>query len=375
MIWRFYDEKIYEYLHNGKVFVIYGPRQVGKTTLIRNFLNTYPGKVFYGIGEDRILQNTLEPCRASKIVSSFSGYDLIVIDEAQKIQNIGTALKIAVDMMPSIPIIASGSSSFRLANEIGEPLTGRQRTILLYPISALELKNHIGSMTIEEKLEEYLVYGSYPEILTANNIQEKREQLISLRNSYLLKDILEMENLRNHNKLFDLLTLIAFQIGREVSLNELSISLGLAKQTIERYLDLLEKAFVIKKVRGFSRNLRKEITKTARYYFFDNGIRNSVINNFNPLPIRNDTGQLWENYLFIERCKKQQYCKIFSNNYFWRTYDKKEVDHVEERDGKLYGYEFTWGTKKPKKPKAWLETYKNAEYSVINRDNFLQFIT
>ena len=219
------------------------------------------------------------------------------------------------------------------------------------------------------------MYGSYPEVLTAKNMDEKREYLITLRDSYLLKDILELENIKNSSKLSDLLKLIAFQIGKEVSLNELSNALGIAKQTVERYLDLLEKSFVIKKVYGFARNLRKEITKTARYYFFDNGIRNAVINNFNDLSTRDDVSSLWENYLFMERLKRQSYYKIFSNNYFWRTYDHKEIDLVEEREGKLFGYEFKWGNKKIKPPGLWFATYKEAEYEVISRKNYIEFIT
>jgi predicted AAA+ superfamily ATPase len=211
-------------------------------------------------------------------------------------------------------------------------------------------------------------------MLLKSNYNEKREYLESLRDSYLYKDILEMENIRNADKLSDLLKLIAFQIGNEVSLNELSNALDLSKQTVEKYLDLLEKAFVIIKVRGFSRNLRKEISKTARYYFWDNGVRNALINNFNTLDSRNDVGQLWENFLFIERYKKRSYLNIFSNIYFWRTYDQKEVDLIEEREGQLFGFEFKWGNKKKKIPKLWLETYKNSSYEVINRENYLAFI-
>jgi predicted AAA+ superfamily ATPase len=224
-------------------------------------------------------------------------------------------------------------------------------------------------------MPELLVFGSYPETLDKKNYAEKREYLELLRDSYLYKDILELENLRNSDKLSDILRLLAFQIGKEVSLNELSNALDLSKQTVERYLDLLEKAFVIQRVRGFSRNLRKEISKTARYYFLDNGIRNAVINNFNLLETRNDIGQLWDNFLFIERIKLRTYLNISANIYFWRTYDQKEIDLVEERDGNLFGFEFKWGDTKTKKPRLWLETYKNASYEIINRENFLGFIS
>ncbi len=373
-IYRFYDDKISSLLHNGKVLALYGPRRVGKTTLIKSFLENFSGKFYFGNGDDSALREILESENINRITSAFKGYDLIVIDEAQRIINVGFGLKILVDSLPKCKVIATGSSSFKLSGKIGEPLTGRQKTALLYPLSALELSEEFGRMAINENLENYLIYGSYPEVITAENTEDKKDYLVLLRDSYLFKDILELENIKNFSKLFDLLKLIAFQIGKEVSLNELSNSLEIAKQTVERYLDLLEKTFVIKRVRGFSGNLRKEVTKTSRYFFMDNGIRNAVINNFNNLSTRNDVGLLWENYLFVERIKKQTYKKIYSNNYFWRTYDKKEIDMVEERDGKLFGYEFKWGGKKKASEKLWLETYKNAEFELINKDNYLDFI-
>ncbi len=373
-IYRFYDDKISSLLQNGKVLALYGPRRVGKTTLIKSFLENFSSKFFFGNGDDSALREILESENINRITSAFKGYDLIVIDEAQRIINVGLGLKILVDSLPECKVIATGSSSFKLSGKIGEPLTGRQKTALLYPLSALELSEEFGRMAINENLENYLIYGSYPEVITAENTEDKKDYLVLLRDSYLFKDILELENIKNSSKLFDLLKLIAFQIGKEVSLNELSNSLEIAKQTVERYLDLLEKTFVIKRVRGFSGNLRKEVTKTSRYFFMDNGIRNAVINNFNNLSTRNDVGLLWENYLFVERIKKQTYKKIYSNNYFWRTYDKKEIDMVEERDGKLFGYEFKWGGKKKTSEKLWLETYENAEFELINKDNYLDFI-
>lgn len=374
MFKRFYSDKISNLLEPGKVLVIYGPRRVGKTTLIEEFLKNRPGKILLGYGEDKTIRDILKTQEIEKIKNFFGGYDIVAIDEAQKISEIGLGLKLMVDHIPGIKIIASGSSSFDLANKIGEPLTGRQKIIKLSPMAVLELADQFGKLEIEKKLDDLLVYGSYPETLLKKNYNEKVEYLETLRDSYLYKDILEMENIRNSDKLSDILKLIGFQIGNEVSLNELSNALDLSKQTVEKYLDLLEKAFVIIKVRGFSRNLRKEVSKTARYYFWDNGIRNSVINNFNSLGSRNDVGQLWENFLFIERFKKRNYHNIFSNVYFWRTYDQKEVDLVEERDGKLFGFEFKWGNKKSKKPKLWLETYHNAYYEVITRENYLDFI-
>ncbi len=229
-------------------------------------------------------------------------------------------------------------------------------------------------MEILQVLEELLIYGSYPEVLTTTALADKKEYLFSIRDSYLLKDILELENIRSPSKLTDLLKLLAFQIGQEVSLNELGNSLGIAKQSVERYLDLLEKTFIIKRVGGFSRNLRKEVVKTARYYFWDNGIRNAIINNFNRPDQRNDMGMLWENFLFMERLKTKSYKRIFSNDYFWRTYDRQEIDLVEDRNGKLWAYEFKWGTKKAKIPKAWANAYPDSEFQLISKDNFLEFL-
>ena len=359
-------KRLYEvednYLRKGKVNMLYGPRRVGKTALIKRLLKKVKGNVFMGDGDDIQLRSILSSNDKSKLLMAFSEYDYIFIDEAQRIPDIGWGLKILIDNLPEATIIASGSSSFQLSSMVGAPLTGRSITNMLFPISIRELKNQIGGMSIIQNLENYLVFGLYPEVLTTGNNKDRISYLNELRNSYLLKDVLELENIRNSDKLFDLLRMLAFQIGDEVSLSELGNALQLSKHTIARYIDLLEKAFIIKKIGGFSRNLRKEITKTSRYYFYDNGVRNAVINNFNSIEHRNDIGMLWENFMVIERLKKQEYEGMVSNNYFWRTYDKKEVDLVEERDGKLYGYEFKWNPKKTKIQQVWLDTYENATF-------------
>lgn len=374
MISRKYSGKIHTWLKPGKVLVLYGPRRVGKTTLIEEHLSQFEGKVFFGTGDDRLVREILESESVQRISTSFRGYDLVVIDEAQRVANIGQGLKIAVDALDSVRFFASGSSSFALSNLVGEPLTGRKKTLLLYPFSMGELVEQFGPMHVQLWLEDFLIFGTYPEVYLAENREEKISYLSDLRDAYLFKDILELENLKNPRILQDLLNLLAFQIGKEVSLNELSNSLGIAKQTVSRYLDLLEKVFVIKKVRGYSRNLRKEVTKTCRYYFIDNGVRNAVINNFNFPENRNDVGMLWENYLFSERMKTREYHSIHANAYFWRTYQGQEVDLVEERGGRLYGYEFRWGTKKKRQPKLWRETYPESDYKVIDRDNYLDFL-
>lgn len=355
--------------------MIFGPRQVGKTTLLNIFLKDTSYKYKIDTGENINLQSLFASRDLNKIISYAEGYDLIVIDEAQKIPLIGSGLKMLVDSLPKIRIIVTGSSSFELAGQIGEPLTGRKNTLTLFPIAQLELKNIYNNFELKEKLEDWLIYGSYPEVVTSRTKEKKIDRIKELYESYLLKDVLELERVKGSKVLMDLLRLLAFQIGSEVSLSELGRQLGIDSKTVARYLDIFEKAFVVYNLRGYSRNLRKEITKKSKYFFYDNGIRNAIINNFNPIDSRNDVGQLWENYLFIERVKKNAYTKTYANYYFWRTWDNKEVDFVEERDGKLFGYEFKWGDKKTKPPKDWVETYKNSEYAVINKENYLDFIT
>jgi uncharacterized protein len=359
----------------GKVNLLYGARRVGKTKLIEKLTSEKKLKIYFGEGDDFELSQLLSSTNKQRILSAFIEYDIIVIDEAQRIKSIGIALKILVDNFPEKIIVASGSSSFRLSSQVGAPLTGRSNTKMLFPLSILELKSQYGGMDILHYLSDYLIYGMYPEIFSILSVRQKCDYLIELRNAYLLQDILEMDNLRNADKLFNLLKLLAFQIGREVSLSELGNALNLSKQTVDRYLDLLEKAFVIKKLQGFSKNLRKEVTKTNRYYFVDNGIRNALINNFNAIDSRNDVGMLWENFIVMERLKWQEYTGFRCNNYFWRTYDQKEVDWVEEYNGLLMGYEFKWNPKKSKIQKTWLETYENAHFKTISTDNFLEFVT
>jgi predicted AAA+ superfamily ATPase len=374
-ITRSLESKFDSILQKGKVLVIYGARRVGKTSVIEKLLKSRNRKHFSGTGDDIDLRNILSSDNKARITTSFKGYDVVFIDEAQRIPGIGWGLKLLVDSNPEISVIASGSSSFELLNKVGEPLTGRQTLYTLYPVSMIELSEFRGRIHIIQNLTDYLIYGTYPETLNAINYEKKKDYLITLRNSYLFRDILEVDNIRNSEKMADLLKLIAFQIGNEVSLNELSRALGIAKQTVERYLGLLAKSFIIYKVGGYSSNLRKEVTKTSRYYFWDNGVRNALINNFNDPSTRMDMGMLWENFCFTERLKKQAYQKIYSNNYFWRTYDRQEVDLIEDREGKLFGFEFKWNPKKKAKaPKAFIESYSNAQFECITPENFLEFV-
>jgi len=379
MINRYYSDKLAKLIKPNKVLVIYGPRQVGKTTLVNNFLSNYSGKVYKSTGENSQLRRVLESSDFSQIIPFFSSYDLIFIDEAQKINNIGQGLKIIVDQIPGIKVIATGSSSFDLSNQIGEPLVGRQNIIKLYPLSVSELMAQYGSAYPYEQINNLLVYGSYPESIMAKSFQNKINIISQICDSYLLKDILEIESIKKSKKLYDLLKLIAFQIGSEVSLQEIGAQLEISKNTVAKYLDLLEKTFVLYNLRPYFFNQRKAISKKSKYYFYDLGIRNSIIGNFNPVSSRNDVGALWENFLVIERLKKQAYKPIYSNNYFWRTWEKHEVDWVEMRDGKLYGYEFKWGAKtkiKTKKKSIWLLSYpKEAAFELVNQNNYLNFIT
>jgi uncharacterized protein len=367
---------ICEKLQENKVVLLYGPRRVGKTTVLEEIVKSLGDKekIKFVNGETAIIQEDLSTQSIFKLKEFVGDATLLIVDEAQKIPNIGLNLKIIVDSIPGIKIIASGSASFSLAEKVGEPLTGRKKTVYLFPVSAKELINAEDATHYKEMRDSHIIFGGYPELFNIKTIKEKREYLRELVDSYLFRDILEMEQIKNPKKIRDLLALLAFQIGKEVSLSELANNLDLHINTIYRYLDLMEKSFIIINIRGFSRNLRKEIAKTSRYYFYDNGARNALINNFNPLNLREDTGALWENFIVMERLKKQAYEPIFSNNYFWRTYDQKEIDWVEEREGKLFGYEIKWGDKKTKEPKLWRETYKNAEYKVINRENYLKFV-
>lgn len=371
---RFYKD-LTPYIRPNKALIIFGPRQAGKTTLLKDYLDSQKGKIKYKLesGDDVIVEEAISSRDFVKIKKYAKGHELIAIDEAQKIKNVGLGLKIMVDEIPGIKIIATGSSSFELAGQVGEPLTGRKINLTLYPVSQMELRNLYNNYELESRLEEFMVYGSYPEVVANDDVDEKRRILNEIVGSYLLKDVLEMEKVKGSKILLDLLRLLAFQVGNEVSLSELGRQLGLDYKTVERYLDLFEKAFIVYNLRGFSRNLRKEITKKSKYYFLDNGVRNAIIANFNSFNLRDDVGKLWENFIFMEMIKSGSYKNRYANRYFWRTWDKKEIDYIEEREGKLFAYEFKWNDK-AKTPKEFLATYPNAEFKTINKENYLDFI-
>lgn len=364
------------YLQPNKVLVIYGPRRVGKTTLLESYLAQTRLRYKLDSGDNIRTRQILSSQDFGQILAYVEGYELLAIDEAQGIPNIGMALKIIVDQTPGIQVIATGSSSFELAGQVGEPLTGRKRTLILYPFAQSELLARHNRFELSERLEEFLLYGAYPEVVEAPSVAMKVETISEIAHSYLFKDILAFDRVRSSRSLVDLLKLLAFQVGNEVSLNELATQLAMDVKTVGRYLDLLEKSFVIFRHGGFSRNLRNEVTSKAKYYFYDVGIRNALIAQFNRLDQRNDVGQLWENFVVVERMKRRAYGSIYANVYFWRTYDGQEVDLVEEREGKQFGYECKWSTtRRVAAPRSWLGAYPEAEFTVITPHNYLDFVS
>ena len=369
--------QIQEYLLPGKVLVLYGPRQVGKTTLAQDLLTISPLKSHFINADELFYREALASQDKQRLKELLGDTKLLIVDEAQRVPNIGLNLKILVDNFPDVHILATGSASFDLANKISEPLTGRKITFTLFPISYGEMQENIGALEARKQLERWLIWGGYPEIISAETPKLRARLLDELVGSYLYKDLLEMENIQHAEKIVDLLRLLAFQIGQEVSVSELATNLAINRRTVDRYLDLLSKVFVIFRVDGFSRNLRKEVVKNPRYYFYDNGVRNSLIQNFNSFKLRNDVGQLWENFLMVERRKVNQIADRRVNAYFWRTYDQKEIDYIEEFGGKLRGDEFKW--KKGKIRQAtrseFMKSYPGSELKTINQNNFEDFLT
>lgn len=363
-----------EAVRPGKVVIIYGPRRAGKTTLLKKFIESVDDEVLFVNGDDIAARQYLESQSIEKLKDFVGNHSMLIVDEAQYIRQIGLNLKLLVDHIPSLRIIATGSSSFDLAKDVGEPLTGRKTVLKLLPLAQLEIAQIEKLHQTKANLDSRLIYGAYPEVVILRSNTDREQYLRELLSSYLFKDILQLEGIRHSDKLQRLVQLLAFQIGKEVSLAELGRQIGMSKNTVERYLDLLEKVFVIFRLSGFSRNLRKEIVKNQRYYFYDNGIRNALINNFNPLNIRNDLGELWENYVITERFKRQEYLRQPVNAYFWRTYDKKEIDLVEERRGQLFGFEIKWKSRPVTPPKDWMTAYPNATFEVVHQGNYLQFI-
>tara|TARA_R110002050_G_scaffold158191_2_gene286979 strand:+ start:775 stop:1923 length:1149 start_codon:yes stop_codon:yes gene_type:complete len=364
-------------LQPNKVLILLGARRVGKTALIKKYLENIPASEYLLLnGEDQRAINLLEERSITNFKRVIGNAKILIIDEAQKVPDIGAKLKLIVDEIDGIMVIATGSSVFDLSNKLGEPLVGREKTIHLFPLAQMEFSKNETYVQTTEKLEERLIFGSYPELEKIPDWNDKAEYLEGLVNSYLLKDILEFEGIKKADKIMDLLRLISFQMGKEVSVEELAKNLkGISRNTIENYLDLLSKVFILYKVTGFSRNLRKEVTKSNRWFFYDNGVRNAIIRNFNPLNLRNDIGDLWENYLMAERQKFNSYTQKRVNRYFWRTYDQQEIDLIEEEADHLSAFEFKWSpSKSPKIPGGWKNAYPEASFKVINTNNYLDFI-
>jgi uncharacterized protein len=370
---RAYDNLDFRW-KQGKALIISGPRRIGKTTLVKQYLSQTKLRYRFETGDDFRTRQVIESQDLQLIRDYVSGLDIFAVDEAQRIKDVGNGLKLIVDHIPEVRVIATGSASFALAGQVGEPLTGRKLTLNMYPVSILELSAMSSPFELKEKLNDFLIYGMYPEILITENKAEKIEILKEITGSYLLKDILEMEMMKSHKTVVNLLKMLALQVGNEVSFSELGRRLQIDNKTVARYVDLFEKSFIIYSLSAFSRNLRNELSGKCKYYFYDNGIRNALISNFNPPDMRNDNGGLWENFMVLERIKRNAYKGYSPNLYFWRTYNQKEIDMIEERDGGLFGYEFKLGKKMPKTPKLWTETYNEASYTVFNTENYLNFV-
>lgn len=377
-IQRILKSQLTAYLLPNKVLIVYGARRVGKTELIKDFLKDFHADEYlYLNGEDADTLKLLENQSIANYQRLLGPKRLLIIDEAQHVPLIGQKLKLMVDEIPGIQILATGSSVFDLGNQLGEPLVGRKYSLHLFPIAQMELQKEEDLLQTKGNLEERLIFGSYPELWQLNSLKQKQKYLQELVDSYLLKDILAYEGIRKADKIHDLLRLLAFQIGKEVSVHELANNMsGISRNTVEQYLDLLTKVFIIYPIGGFSNNHRKEVSKSKRWYFYDNGIRNALIRNFNLLALRNDVGELWENYLAAERMKYQSYQEMDVQNYFWRTYDQQELDWVEHTADTLYAYEFKWNEKaKASAPKGWVKAYPQANFQLINPTNYLEWIS
>lgn len=391
IIKRILEEKIEKNLFKGKVIILYGARQAGKTTLVKSlynrlndgledkFLNlvgsknssNLTGSVYLNCDEPDI-KDALTDKTSTELKYFIGNRKLVIIDEAQRVKNIGLTLKLLVDNFPDMQIIATGSSSFELSNSVIEPLTGRKLEFYLYPLSIEELKTVYSDLEINRLLENLIIYGMYPGIIFDGDNRET--YLKELARSYSYKDILTYQNIRNHDALIKLLQALALQAGSEVSYNELSNLLGIDKKTVENYVQILEKAFIIFRLTSFNTNMRNELKRLRKIYFYDTGIRNALINNLNPLNLRQDTGALWENYIISERIKFLKNNGVDRQSYFWRSLSKQEVDYIEEEAGNIYGFEIKWKEDRLRIPKPFLDAYPHAKCSLVNSKNYMKFI-
>ncbi|MDE6007038.1 MAG: ATP-binding protein [Muribaculaceae bacterium] len=373
---RIIEKEITTRIRPGKVMLLYGARRVGKTVLLRDLVKKHSKRPLILNGESAETYELLRNRSIANYRQLLNNVDVLAIDEAQHVPDIGMILKLIVDEVEGIRVIASGSSSLDLQNKAGEPLVGRSSQFMLTPLSIEEISKTEPGIVTMAKAEERMIYGLYPELVGIENPREKKEYLEDIVDSYLLRDILMLDGLKNSSKLHDLLRMLAWQVGSEVSLDELSRTLGLSRNTVDRYIDLLQKVFVIYKVGGYARNLRKEISKSSKWYFQDTGIRNAVLRDFRPLSMRPDTekGALWENFIISERMKRNLNHKLGIRSYFWRTYDHQEIDLIEETDQGIAAFEIKAGKAMPKAPKAFANAYSDASFNVINKDNYLPFL-
>jgi len=358
-------------LKPNRVVLIFGARRVGKTVLMNQIVKEFEGKTLTLNGDDYDTLLLLENRSIGNYRNLLNGIELLAIDEAQHIPDIGMKLKLMADEIQGIKIIVSGSSSFDLFNKSGEPLVGRSTPFHLTAFSQHEIAQSENLLETRQNLEIRLIYGSYPDVVLMNSNDERKEYLKNIVDAYLLKDILMVDGIKNASKMKELLQLIALQMGSEVSYEKLGQKLGMSKNTAEKYLDLLSKTFVIYRLGAFNRNLRKEVTKAGKWYFYDNGIRNALIGAYNSLPLRQDVGALWESYLIGERIKKNLNGNTQKELYFWRTYDGQEIDLIEVLGDEISAFEFKWGDKMPNPPQAFATAYPQAIYQVVNRNNYL----
>lgn len=367
------QQDIASVLEPKRILVIYGPRRVGKTTLLTEYVKTQSDKrVYFSTGDDIQLRKVFQSEERYRILDFARPYDLIAIDEAQFIPAIGLGAKMMIDAFPEKNIILTGSSSLNLSNKIGEPLTGRHFTTTLLPLAQREMQGN--SFELESNLERFLIYGSYPEVLNEPDVEKKRKILTELVSSYLFKDALALEAVRSPDTLLDITKCLAFQVGNEVSINEVARTARTDAKTAAKYIDLLEKMFIIKRVRGFSRNLRNEISKKPKYYFLDNGMRNAVIAQFNPLSLRNDIGALWENFIFMELLKNSGITGALDTYYFWRTHAGQEIDIIKEFNGQISAIECKWSKTAASPPEVFIKAYPHSKFTLIHKDNYLDFL-
>jgi len=374
MIPRMAQKQVERRLFEKKAIIIYGARQTGKTTLAKQVIKKYGEKAQYFDCELLSVRQNLQIPEADKLKSFLGKYKVVVLDEMQRLPNAGVILKILVDHCPEVQIIATGSSSFELANKTSEPMTGRAIRFTLYPFSVMELEQQFNRAEIDAKLEKIIRFGSYPEVFLAESDERAEERLNEIVSNYLYKDILAFEGINKSGIIENLLKFLALQLGSEVSMNELAQNLGVSRLTVQKYLRILEQSFIIFTLGAFSRNLRKEISKSVKIYFYDSGVRNSLIQNYNASSLRNDAGALWENLMIIERLKRNSHQDLRSNKYFWRTYNQKEIDYLEERSGKLSAFEFKLKGQ-AKRPAEFFSTYPNSEFLTVTKDNYFEFIT